>query len=343
MKSITTPPTPAALRLLAVAVAFLISSFAAAQIGDTEGNTLSLLSQYELEPLEAGYVAVGTEFDFNLVGDYVLGLSAHGPLGEPQLRFIGSLIGAGSGYGADMAAPVTNYLRQQQDEFVDLGPILVEVGDFYMMVNIAQTEDGRTIDVGLTPRVIDDSEFRAARHTLGAEDATFVLRVFSDFECPYCALFEENGMPFVRELLERGDFRFEFHHFPLRSHPNAAFVAEASECVASLAGEEYFWAFHDIVFANQGAWAGTTNPLPIMLDYAAQVGADHPALQACIVNGDESAEVSAAFDHAVNDIRVTGTPTLYVNGVKLSDYSSIASFERAMRIAELIDQSPGTP
>lgn len=343
MKSITNPLFSTMLRTLVLALVIVVSSFAAAQIGETEADTVGLLGQYEPEPLEAGYVAVGTEFDFNLVDGYVLGLAGSGPLGEPQLRFIGALIGAGSGYGADMAAPVTNYLRQQQDEFVGLGPILVEVGDFYMMVDITETDEGRAIAFGLSPRAIDDSQFRTARHTLGADDAAFVLRVFSDFECPYCAMFEENGMPIVQELLTRGDFRFEFHHFPLRSHPNAAFVAEASECIASLAGAEYFWAFHDLVFAEQNAWAGTTEPLPIMLDYAAQVGADHPALQACIVNGDEAEEVSAAFNHAVNDIRVTGTPTLYINGVKLSDYSSIAAFERAMRIAELIDQSPGAP
>lgn len=343
MKLVTNPLSQPVLRIIVAALVTLVSSFAIAQIGETEAETINLLSQYEPQPSEGGFVAVGTQFTFNLVDDFVLGLSGHGPLGEPQLRFIGALIGAGSGYGPDMAAPVTNYLRQQQDEFVGLGPILVEVGDFYMMVDIEEVADERTIAFGLSPRAINDSVFREARHTLGASDAAFVLRVFSDFECPYCAQFEENGMPIVRELLQRGDFRFEFHHFPLRSHPNAAFVAEVSECVATLAGEEHFWAFHDLVFQQQNEWAGVAEPLPLMLDYAAQIGAHHPALQACIVNGDESAEVAAAFQHAVTDVQVTGTPTLYINGVKLSDYNNIAAFERAMRIAELIEQSPGAP
>lgn len=347
MKSVTNMLTHQSKRknlFIAFLILFFLGSFAAAQIGASPEDNLAQLEQYEPTPTQDGYVAVGTEFEFSIIDGSVLSITGSGPLGEPQLRFIGSLMSVGTGYGSDLATPVANYLRQQQDEFFGQGPILVEVGDFYMVVDIYDNGNGTVADYALIVQSIDTRSFREARHSIGADDAAYVIRVYSDFECPYCAMFEQQGMPIVRGLLDdRDDVRFEYHHFPLRSHPNAALVAEASECVATLTGEDNFWAFHDLVFQNQTAWAGSSNALPILLDYAHDIGADHPALRSCIINGDEAQEVAESYNHAISEIQVTGTPTIYVNGVRLSDYSSTEAFERAMRIAELLNLSAETP
>lgn len=343
MKIITNLPTIAVRKIALVAVLALLGSLAAAQIGYAPEATVELLAQYELEPTEHGYVAVGTEFEFEVISGSVLAVRGNGPLGEPQLRFIGSLIGAASGYGADMAGPVTNYLRQQQDEFAGVGPIMVEVGDYHLLVQIDDTAERREITFGLTPQVLDNDLFLPSTHALGPADAQFVMRVFSDFECPYCAQFEERGMPLVREFIEAGNFRFEFHHFPLRSHPNAALVAETSECIANLVGEDAFWNFHDTVFANQTEWAGSADALSIMLGYAKTIGADHPALQSCVLNGDYADVVASSYNHGLSVLNVTATPTVFINGVRFSDYTDPGAYERAMRIAGLMDYQPETP
>lgn len=343
MKFITNPLTTAVRKIVFAGALALFCTLGAAQIGYTPEATIELLAQYEPEVLQHGYVAVGTEFEFEVTNGSVVALRGNGPLAEPQLRFIGALIGATSGYGADMAGPVTNYLRQQQDEFVGLGPIMVEVGDYHLLIQIDDVDTNREITFGLSPQVLDNDLFLPTTHALGPADAQFVMRVFSDFECPYCAQFEQRGMPLVREFIEAGNFRFEFHHFPLRSHPNAALVAETSECIANLVNEEAFWGFHDLVFANQTEWAGSPDALPIMLGYAKSIGADHPALQSCVLNGDYAEVVANSYNHGLNVLNVTATPTVFINGVRFSDYTDAAAYERAMRIAELMEYQPEAP
>src|SRR5690606_34118914 len=124
--------------------------------------------------------------------------------------------------------------------------------------------------VRFEPQVVADELFGPAAHALGPADATYVVREFTDLQCPFCARFAEQGMPVVRQLLERGDVRFEVHHFPLKSiHPNATVAAEASECVAdearsaggAQAGEDAFWTFTDALYAQQQRWAQLPDPI----------------------------------------------------------------------------------
>src|SRR5690606_1090688 len=113
------------------------------------------------------------------------------------------------------------------------------------------------------PQQVDERLFPAGTHVIGSPTAPYVVRVFSDFQCPYCANFVATVMPALREsLLARDDVRFELHHFPLRSiHPNANVAAEAAECVADEGGESAFWSFHDALFAQQSRWSNLSDPV----------------------------------------------------------------------------------
>ena len=87
-------------------------------------------------------------------------------------------------------------------------------------------------------------------HIRGSKDAEILLVEYSDFECPFCERFH----PTAKQALdEYGDkIAWVYRQFPLTSiHPRALPSANASECVASLAGNDAFWKFADTVFGNQ--------------------------------------------------------------------------------------------
>lgn len=86
-------------------------------------------------------------------------------------------------------------------------------------------------------------------HIRGKKDAEIIMVEYSDLECPFCEKFH----PTAKQALdEYGDkIAWVYRHFPLSFHPRALPSANASECVANLAGNDGFWKFIDLVFSNQ--------------------------------------------------------------------------------------------
>jgi protein-disulfide isomerase len=79
----------------------------------------------------------------------------------------------------------------------------------------------------------------------GPEKARVTIVEFSDFQCPYCS----KAVPESKEILRQfpNDVRFVFKQFPLDSHSEAEFGAEAS-LAAQAQGK--FWEMHDLLYAG---------------------------------------------------------------------------------------------
>lgn len=82
----------------------------------------------------------------------------------------------------------------------------------------------------------------------GEADAPIKIIEFSDFECPYCAIFYSQTFSQIqKEYIDTGKVFFAFKQFPLSLHQYAQKAAEASLC----AGEQgKFWEYHDKLFAE---------------------------------------------------------------------------------------------
>ncbi len=88
----------------------------------------------------------------------------------------------------------------------------------------------------------------AEDHIMGNLNAPIKVIEYSDIDCPYCKIFEQNMRQIMAESGKSGKVAWVFRHFPLvGNHPNAAKHAEAAECVASLKGNDAFWKFLDAV------------------------------------------------------------------------------------------------
>lgn len=147
-------------------------------------------------------------------------------------------------------------------------------------------------------------------HFEGSKDAKVRIVEFSDFQCPSCG----RVYPFFKQLLQ--DFptsvKITYRQFPLPQHINAQKAAEASECAAD---QGKFWEMHDRMFENQENLKVTD-----LKSYAKSLGLDQTVFDKCLDSGKYASKVAADKSYGVS-IGVDSTPTIYINGEKVSPSS----------------------
>jgi protein-disulfide isomerase len=160
-------------------------------------------------------------------------------------------------------------------------------------------------------------------HVQGPPRAPVTLVMYGDFECPYTL----HARTIIRAALRRtGDrVRYVFRHFPLEKHPHAFRAAEAAEAAAA---QGKFWPMYDLLFDNQ--WALEDDNLAA---YADQLGLDAARFARDL---SEHAHASSIREDVESGRRsgVTGTPALFVDGVRYPDLEDdldqmVAVLERA--------------
>jgi protein-disulfide isomerase len=94
----------------------------------------------------------------------------------------------------------------------------------------------------------------------------------------------------------------------------------AAAVVADTAGTEAYQRFHDLLFAHQPAEGGSGLTDDQLIDYAGQAGATDPGVAVDVRDLVFGEWVKGAEEQASKD-GVTGTPTVLVDGEKLTDLS----------------------
>ncbi|WP_104990363.1 DsbA family protein [Deinococcus sp. NW-56] len=160
-----------------------------------------------------------------------------------------------------------------------------------------------------------DSAFPAPTNAEGNPKAPNVLRVFSDFQCPYCKELWDTAH---RDWAARPNvYRVIHHHFPLDFHPNAEPAAIASECAAR---QGKFWTYADLLFGNFAEWTRLPSAATKFSDYARSAGLNLASFKACLTDPAPRATVRSQQAAGLR-LGVQGTPTVYLNGVQLLDHT----------------------
>jgi len=135
-------------------------------------------------------------------------------------------------------------------------------------------------------------------HILGNPNAPIILVEYSDFDCPYCKQFHETMTRIITEYGANGQVAWVYRHFPLTQlHPNAALLAEASECIAELGGNDAFWTFTDTIFAER-ALSEQTN-VARLPEFAENAGVEKDAFEACVASERHAGRVAEDAQEAV--------------------------------------------
>lgn len=182
----------------------------------------------------------------------------------------------------------------------------------------------RELDESMAPLSDDDQRALLAGDppAFGPAEAPVNIVLFSDFECPYCATAAKQ-VPAIRDAYG-AEVRFVFRQFPLSFHPNARGAAEAA-LAAHAQGQ--FWAFHDRLFEQQQALDRAS------LDaHAAALGLDAAAFGQALDGATYRSAVDSDFALG-RRVGVEGTPTMFVNGLRVHDPTDLASIQETIEQA----------
>lgn len=132
---------------------------------------------------------------------------------------------------------------------------LVLDGEVVTIINGAQPQEAvqSHIDEAFEGKVqkldIDFKPVGENEHILGNQNARIKIVEYSDTECPFCKTFHSTMHRIVDQ--NSGEVAWVYRHFPIpQLHPNAEREAQATECVAEIAGNEVFWGYLDKIFAQ---------------------------------------------------------------------------------------------
>ena len=129
---------------------------------------------------------------------------------------------------------------------------------------------------------------------------------FVDFECPFC----RDDYFVFKDMMEKYEpiVQIVFKNLPLESiHPNAMLAAQAGLC-ANEQGK--FWQYHDNLFLNNNLSKQT------IISYSDKLGLNDNNFIKCLESKKYNNQIVQDISDAV-DLGLLGTPTYFVNGVKI--------------------------
>ena len=145
---------------------------------------------------------------------------------------------------------------------------------------------------------------------LGDPDAPIHLIEYGDYQCPACAVFEQQVFPeLVSDYIATGKVRFEFR--------DLAFLGDESMTAANAAAcaipQDGFWAYHKVIYGNHhGENLGNLSEKRL-LEMAELAGLDAGQIGDCLDEGTTTAEVQAMRQEAAS-LGLSSTPSFVLNG-----------------------------
>jgi protein-disulfide isomerase len=166
--------------------------------------------------------------------------------------------------------------------------------------------------------------------SIGDPNAPAVIDVFEDFQCPACQFFSDSVEPLIIQyLVTPGKARYVFHNYPFIDGDGASNGGESDQAAnASMCANEQdkFWDMEKIIFANwNGENQGNLNDRQLTA-MAEELGLDMNAFNSCFDANKYKSDIQADFDLG-KEMGVTGTPTVFVNGVRVGEAGKIATFQ----------------
>ena len=139
---------------------------------------------------------------------------------------------------------------------------------------------------------------------------------------PNCKAFEDATGPTLAQLIADGTVQAHVHGMAfLDTSANDRYSTRALNAAAAVvdaAGPDAFETFHDLLFAHQPAEGGSGLTDDQLIAYALQAGASGATVESGITDLVYGDWVARATGQASKD-GVTGTPTVFVGGQKLTD------------------------
>jgi protein-disulfide isomerase len=183
----------------------------------------------------------------------------------------------------------------------------------------AQTTDGEL------PTVIEMVQ--------GNPDALVEVVEYASFTCPHCASFHGSQYQLLKtNYIETGRIRFVYREvFFDRPGLWASMIARCSD------DTNFFFAFSELLYAQQREWLASGDPEGIIEDLrrlAKTAGLDDAALNACLNDGPKAEALFTWYQENADRDGINSTPSFLIDGQK---YSNMAYDE----FAGILDEKLG--
>lgn len=150
----------------------------------------------------------------------------------------------------------------------------------------------------------------------GSDDAPIEIWMVGDFECPYCQRADAQILALQARYPDK--IRIGHMDFPLPQHSHAQQAAQAGYCAWQ---QKSFWPYRKLLFANQNELKRSQ-----LKRYAKILDLNGQAFERCL---DSEAAIKHVQKHAswVRAAYVSGTPAMFINGMKWSGLLSLPMLE----------------
>lgn len=183
----------------------------------------------------------------------------------------------------------------------------------------------------LAQRIPDDP------FAVGEVDAPVTMVMFSDYRCPFCALFSQTLEPqLVDKYVNPGVLRIEWRDFPIFG--DESIRAAVAGRAAGIQGK--FWEFNSTLYAAAPDKGHPSYSDAQLIAFAEQAGvADMARFTADLDDPELATLVQEDFEQGA-DLGVPATPSFIINGYPLRGAQPLTEFEQLIdTVAELATQS----
>jgi protein-disulfide isomerase len=173
--------------------------------------------------------------------------------------------------------------------------------------------------------------------TLGDPKAPVKIIEYASMTCPHCAHFDAEIFPELKKnYIDTGKVFYTFREFPLDG------IALRASMVARCVGPDRFFGFIHGLFHTQYTWA---NPdlwnndkktveeklTPLATIAKDQAGMDRAAFDKCVQNQTLQQQITMQAKRGVDDFKVNGTPSVYINGKQFKEVGSYEALDAQLK------------
>ncbi|MCG7335669.1 DsbA family protein [Sporosarcina sp. ACRSM] len=157
----------------------------------------------------------------------------------------------------------------------------------------------------------------AGQPFIGEASAPVEIVEFGDYKCPSCKNFNDRNFPVIyEEVIQTGKAKFYFMNYSFLAADSTT-AAQFAETVYEELGNDPFWEFHNLLFANQTSETGQST---LFTEDTLE------ALLASVVTEEDTAKVMTAYREGkgkepwnqdmniAKGLGVSSTPTIYIDG-----------------------------
>ncbi len=248
---------------------------------------------------------------------------APGSVNLPSEATVDAFLHQQFGYEADLTWKISSIRPSPIPGLAEVNVVLAspqgqQVTRFFVAPDGQHALVGEIIPFG--PRPFDPAKQLLERGVTGPErgpkNAPVTIVEFGDLQCLAC----KAAQPTIEAMVAaEPNARFVFQNFPLEMHNWAAKGAAYADCVGR-ASNDAFWKFVSKTYDTQSdiTAENADEKLTTIADGAGVKGAE---IAACAVKPETKARVDASIALG-KSVDVTGTPTLFINGRRISSFDA---------------------